>query len=72
MDEMYLQKEVQYHEGKLFGSNEEGTTFRAIMKFMIVGLRNNVSYVVKAIPKLKGSSCQKTLKTAHNLFTMQV
>ena len=53
MDEMYLQKEVQYQEGKLFGSNEEGTMFRGIMTFMVVGLRNNVPFVIKAIPESK-------------------
>lgn len=57
MDEMYLQKEVQYQEGKLFGIDESGTMVRGIMTFMIVGLRNNIPFVIKAIPesKIEGS-----------------
>lgn len=53
MDEMYLQREVQYHEGKLTGCDEDGTMFRGIMTFMVVGLKNNVPFVIKAIPEAK-------------------
>ena len=51
MDEMYLQKRVQYQEGRLFGSNEEGAMFRGIMTFIVVCLRNNVPFIIKAIPE---------------------
>ena len=48
VDEMYLQKEVQYQEGKLIGEKEDGTMFRGIMTFMIVGLRSNVPFVLSS------------------------
>ena len=53
VDEMYLQKEVQYQEGKLIGEQEDGTMFRGIMTFMIVGLRSNVPFVIKAVPEFR-------------------
>ena len=49
---MYLQKEVQYQVGNLIGSNE-GTKFRGIMTFMVIGLRNNIPFLVKAVPDFK-------------------
>ena len=55
-DEMYLQKELQFQQGKLIGCDENGNLFRGIMTFMIVGVRKNVPLVVKAVPesKIKG------------------
>ena len=52
-DEMYLQKEVQFHQGKLIGCDDNGNLFKEIMTFMIVGVRKNVSFVVKAVPESK-------------------
>ena len=53
LDEMYLQKEVQYQEGKLIGSDKDGVMFKGIMTFMVVGLKNNVPFVIKAAPETK-------------------
>ena len=36
-DEMYLQKELQFQQGKLIGCDEYGNLFKGIMTFMIVG-----------------------------------
>ena len=53
LDEMYLQKSVQYHSGKLVGSDEEGNLYKGILTFLIVGLRKNIPFVVKAVPECK-------------------
>ena len=52
-DEMYLQKELQFQQGKLIGCDENGNLFKGIMTFMIVGVRRNVPFVVKAVPESK-------------------
>ena len=45
-DEMFLQKCEEYFAGDVFGADEEGELFKGIVCFMIVGLKNNVPYVV--------------------------
>ena len=53
IDEMYLQKEMQFQQGKLIGCDNDGNLFKGIMTFMIVGLRKNVLLVVKEKLHLK-------------------
>ena len=50
---MYLQKSVQYHSGKLVGSDKEGNLYKGILTFLIVALRKNILFVVKAVPECK-------------------
>ena len=45
LDEMYLQKKLQCKDGKIYGCGDDGTFFKGIKTFMIVGLR-------KSIPRL--------------------
>ena len=52
-DEMYLQKELQFQQGKLIGCDDNGNLFKGIMTFMIVGVRKNFPFVVKAVPESK-------------------
>ena len=40
VDEMYLQKSVQFHNGSFIGQNEEGTLYKGIVVFMIVPLKS--------------------------------
>ena len=49
-DEMYLQKYVEYCGGEFFGSNISNELYKSIVCFMIIGLKENVSYDVKAVP----------------------
>ena len=49
-DKMYLQKCVQYCGGEFFGSNINNELYKSIVCFMIIGLKENVPYVVKAAP----------------------
>ena len=53
IDETYLQKEVQFQGGEMTGCDNNGELFKSIMMFMIVGMRNNVSFGVKAILETK-------------------
>ena len=50
---MYLQKEVQFQQGKLIGCDDNGDLFQGIVTFMIVGVWKNVPFVVKAVPESK-------------------
>ena len=50
-DEMYLQKELQFQQGKLIGCDDNGNLFKGIVTFMIVKVRKNVPFVVKAVPE---------------------
>lgn len=50
-DEMYLQKSTQFHSGKYIGSNSDGELFSGIVVFMIVGLKQSVPIVVRAVPE---------------------
>lgn len=52
-DEMYLEKCEEYIAGKMCGSDENGELFKGIVCFMIVGLKNSISYVVRAFPEKK-------------------
>ena len=52
-DEMYLQKELQFHQGKVIGCDDNGNLFKRIMTFIIVRVWKNVPFVVKAVPESK-------------------
>ena len=53
VDEMFLEKCVQYHGGKYVGEDEDGNIFKGIVVFMIVGLQKSIPYVVKSSPEIK-------------------
>ena len=46
-DEMYLQKHKEYAGGKLIGAD----TDKGVVCYMIIGLKENIPFVVKAIPE---------------------
>ena len=50
-DEMYLQQSTQYHGGKFYGEDTDGNLFKGIVVFMIVGLKQSVPIVVRAVPE---------------------
>ena len=41
VEEIYLQKETQYHSGQYVGASNDGTLYKGIVAFMIVGLRKS-------------------------------
>ena len=48
-DEMYLQKCAEYSGGNVIGMSEENEYYKYIVSFMVVGLKENISCVIKAI-----------------------
>ena len=51
VDEMYLQKENQYHGGRYVGADENGEFYSGILVMMAVGLKQSVPVVVRALPE---------------------
>ena len=51
VDEMYLQKRDEYTGGELTGAGPDDNPYKGIMCFMIVGLKENVSFVVEDTPE---------------------
>ena len=52
VDEMYLQKALQYATGSMVGADELGELFKGIVAFMIAGLDKSIPYVVKSTPEV--------------------
>ena len=52
-DEMYLQKCEEYVGGESYGADKEGNLYKGVVCFMIVGLKENVPYVIKSLPETK-------------------
>ena len=51
LDEMFLQKCEEYFAGESIGADENGQLYKGVVCFMIVGLKSNVLYLVKALPE---------------------
>ena len=47
---MYLQKCVEYSGGEIFGSNINNELYKSFVCFMIIGLKENVTFAVKTAP----------------------
>ena len=56
VDEMYLEKAIQYHGGEYVGADDERNVYKSIAAFMIVELKESIPYIVPAIPEVKFSS----------------
>ena len=52
-DEMYLQKCEEYSGGEIIGADENNELFKGLLSFMIVGLKENVPYVIKSVQEVK-------------------
>ena len=52
VDEMFLDKCSQYESGKYVGQDAEGTLYKGIVTFMVVGLKQSIPFVVKAVPEV--------------------
>ena len=53
VDEMYLEKATQYHSGKYVGVNDEGNLYKNKVAFIIMGLKESIPYIVRAIKEVK-------------------
>ena len=49
VDEMYLQKSVQYHRGYYVEAEAEGNLYKGVVVFLVVSLKNSVPCIVKAL-----------------------
>ena len=49
-DEIYLQKCKEFSGGESFGTDDKGYPNKGMVCFMVVGLKTNVSYVIKSVP----------------------
>ena len=51
-DEMYLQKSTQFAGGEYVGADADGNLYTGLVSFMVVGMKENVPYVIKAFPEV--------------------
>ena len=51
-DEMYLQKTSEFAGGEYIGEDKEGNLYKGIVAFMVVGVKTNTPYVIKASPEV--------------------
>ena len=71
IDEMYLQKGVQYHGGSLIGADDDGNFYSGIFVFMVVSLKESIPFVIKACPEFQisgsmiSSHIEETLDTLY-------
>ena len=52
-DEMFLQKCEELYAGNLIGANDKNELYKGVVSFMVAGLKESVSYVLKAVPETK-------------------
>ena len=50
-DEMYLRKCEEYCGGEIISANENNELYKVLLSFMIVGLKENVPYIIKSVPE---------------------
>ena len=68
LDEMFLQKVEEYCGGKSIGADENNELYKGLVAFMIVGMKENVAYVIKASPDtaITGEWLQEQIKDCLN------
>ena len=52
-DEMYLQKCEEYKGGQLIGAAKNGQLYKGTVSFMIIGIKQNSSYIIKSVSEIK-------------------
>ena len=53
LDEVYLQIDSQYQDGKLVDAENEGNLYKGVVTFMINSLKKYIPFVIKVIPEIK-------------------
>ena len=51
-DETYLQICEEYCGGEIIGAKENNELYKGLLSFIIVGLKENVPYIIKSVPDL--------------------
>ena len=71
IDEMYLQKDVQYHGGSLISAaDDDGNFYSGIVVFMVVSLKESIPFVVKTCPEFEISGSLISLHIEEILETL--
>ena len=52
LDEIHLQPEESYQGGTKVGKDENNKLYKGVLSFMIVGIRKNIPFVVRAVPEV--------------------
>ena len=50
-NEKYLQKCEECCGGEIIGGNENNELYKRLLSFMIVGLKENLTYIIKFVPE---------------------
>ena len=53
LDEVYLQKDSQYQDGKLVAADNEWNLYKGVMTVMINSLKKSIPFIIKAISEIK-------------------
>ena len=69
---MYLQKREVCTGGELTGADPDGNPYKGIMRFMIAGLKENVSFVVKDIPETGVTETHWNLRLQYGPFSKKI
>ena len=72
VDKIYLQNTTQYQAGEYAGVDEEGNLYKAVVAFMVVGLKQLTPFVVQAIREVTFNGqwlCDKFACNIENLGT---
>ena len=73
-EEIYLRKCEEYCGGEIIAANENNELYKGLLSFMIVGLKENVPYIIRSIPerntddKWIKKQILDSLKTLKNCF----
>ena len=69
-DEMYLQKCEEYDGHQCFGVDNTGILYKGILCFMIVGLKENVPYIIHSVleSKISGALLKVELEKCLRIF----
>ena len=49
--EIYLQKCKEYCGGEIIGANKNNELYKGLLSLMIIGLKENVPYIIKSVPE---------------------
>ena len=70
VDEMFLQKCLQYMAGERVGENEKGELYKGIIGFMIAGMKESIPYMIQTIPEVTFTGKWLCDKIADNIQTL--
>ena len=67
IDEMYLLKSAQYQSGEYV---EEGSLYKGIFAFLVVGLKVSIPFVVQTFPEVTVNGLWLAVKISENISNL--